>query len=146
KGLRAVLFISAGTIVLRNMPVKTISGRRLTGWSLILWGLHIIAFAFIKVETMKNLAYGFLTGFQILAAFGMVAMIVDKIRIRAEESEKKVKRLEGLLPICSHCKKIRDKENKWQTLELYIKEYSAAEFSHGICPECLKKHYPDIHI
>ncbi len=55
----------------------------------------------------------------------------------------KVKLLSGLLPICASCKKIRDDAGYWQQVEVYIKEHSEAEFSHGICPDCLKKLYPE---
>lgn len=57
-----------------------------------------------------------------------------------------VKQLSGLLPICSHCKKIRDDQGYWQQIEQYIHERSEAQFSHGICRECAKKHYPDFDI
>jgi CheY-like chemotaxis protein len=53
-----------------------------------------------------------------------------------------VKSLRGLLPICGQCKKIRDDQGQWQAVESYIKAHSEADFSHGICPECLNKHYP----
>ncbi|HEV2176394.1 MAG TPA: response regulator transcription factor [Terriglobia bacterium] len=53
-----------------------------------------------------------------------------------EEALSRVKRLQGLLPICSYCKKIRDDGNYWQQVEAYITERSEAEFSHGICPGC----------
>jgi PAS domain S-box-containing protein len=52
-----------------------------------------------------------------------------------------VKTLRGLLPICAHCKKIRDDRGYWRQVESYIEERSLAEFSHGICPECAKKHF-----
>ena len=58
----------------------------------------------------------------------------------------KVKTLSGLLPICAHCKKIRDDKGYWNQIESYIKDHSEAEFSHSICQECAKKHYPDINI
>jgi hypothetical protein len=48
-----------------------------------------------------------------------------------------VKTLRGLIPICSHCKKIRDDRQSWHQLERYIQDHSDAAFSHGICPECL---------
>lgn len=54
-----------------------------------------------------------------------------------------VKTLSGMLPICSHCKKIRDDGGYWNQLEAYLKQHTDAEFSHGICPECLKEHYPN---
>ena len=50
-----------------------------------------------------------------------------------------VNKLSGLLPICSYCKRIRKEENRWQQLEVYLSEHSEAEFSHGICPDCLER-------
>ena len=47
-----------------------------------------------------------------------------------------IKTLSGLLPICSHCKKIRDDKGYWNKIEGYIQKHSTAQFSHGICPEC----------
>jgi sigma-B regulation protein RsbU (phosphoserine phosphatase) len=51
-----------------------------------------------------------------------------------------VKQLEGLLPICAYCKKIKDEESKWQHMETYISRRTEANFSHGICPDCYEKH------
>ncbi len=62
-------------------------------------------------------------------------------RARAEE-EARV--LRGLLPICSSCKKIRDASGAWTVLETYIVEHSAAEFTHGICPDCRVRLYPGL--
>jgi len=59
-------------------------------------------------------------------------------RILALQDE--VKQLEGLLPICAYCKKIKDDENHWQHMETYISHRTEANFSHGICPECYQKH------
>jgi len=56
-----------------------------------------------------------------------------------------VKTLSGLLPICSSCKKIRDDQGYWTQVETYITERSGVEFSHGICPDCLQKLYPDFY-
>ncbi len=55
----------------------------------------------------------------------------------------KIKTLSGLLPICSHCKKIRDEKGYWNQIDAYIMEHSDTEFSHGICEECLDKLYPE---
>jgi len=54
-----------------------------------------------------------------------------------------VKTLSGLLPICASCKKIRDDKGYWQQVETYIKDRSDADFTHGICPECVKRLYPE---
>ncbi|MDD2853739.1 MAG: response regulator [Desulfuromonadaceae bacterium] len=51
----------------------------------------------------------------------------------------RVKRLEGIIPICMYCKKIRDDQNSWNQLEQYISDHSEAMFSHGICPDCIEK-------
>ena len=59
------------------------------------------------------------------------------------EALSKVKTLSGLLPICSSCKKIRDDKGYWRQIEAYIRDHSAAEFSHALCPECAKKLYPE---
>lgn len=56
---------------------------------------------------------------------------------------KEVKTLSGLIPICSHCKSIRDDKGYWNKVEAYIHKSSGTEFSHGICPECAKIYYPD---
>lgn len=56
-----------------------------------------------------------------------------------------VKTLRGLLPICASCKKIRNDEGYWEQVETYIRRFSDAEFTHGICPECMKQLYPDYH-
>jgi hypothetical protein len=63
-----------------------------------------------------------------------------------EKALAKVKTLSGLLPICSHCKKIRDDKGYWNQIESYIQKHSEAEFSHGICRECAKKYYPEFHL
>ena len=56
-----------------------------------------------------------------------------------------VKRLKGLLPICSHCKKIRDDDGYWKKIDLYLSDHSDAKFSHGICPECFTKLYGKVY-
>jgi PAS domain S-box-containing protein len=65
-------------------------------------------------------------------------------RDKLQEALAKIKKLNGILPICSSCKKIRDDKGYWKQIESYIRDHSEAEFSHGICPECMKKLYPDI--
>jgi len=62
------------------------------------------------------------------------------------EALSEVKTLSGLLPICSHCKRIRDDKGYWNQIEAYIQKHSQAEFSHSICRECAKKYYPDLEI
>jgi hypothetical protein len=75
-----------------------------------------------------------------LIVIGATVML-SVVRKRAEED---VKVLRGLLPICSYCKKIRDDEGYWQQVERYIAARSEADFSHGMCPDCGSKHFPDM--
>lgn len=85
----------------------------------------------------------------------VIAFIASYLVIRAEkvlmgeksklqEALDEIKTLRGIIPICSHCKQIRDDEGMWQKIEKYIHEHSEASFSHGICPDCIKKHYPEV--
>jgi PAS domain S-box-containing protein len=85
----------------------------------------------------------------------MVGVIKDMTRRKVAEKEKevliselqealsKIKTLSGLLPICAWCKKIHDDKGYWKKVETYVEEHSDASFTHGICPECLKKVSPD---
>ena len=115
----------------------------MAGVSLIIWGIYEICYGFIQTKTLTNFVFGLLVGFQVLAAFGLVVMIVARIHSRAAESETRVNQLERLLPICAYCKKIRDKDNNWHNIETYIEEKTTSQFSHGICPECLEKYFPE---
>jgi hypothetical protein len=73
-----------------------------------------------------------------------IAVIEDITNRKLMETE--VKTLSGLLPICASCKKIRDDQGYWNQIESYIKAHSEADFSHCICPECIKKLYLDMEI
>lgn len=86
------------------------------------------------------------------AFFGLFGMIIGVINVfyinRITQEQKRVKLLEGLLPICSYCKRIRDDtgtesgEGKWERIEDYIYRKTDTEFTHGICPECTEKAFP----
>ena len=67
----------------------------------------------------------------------------EKLILELQEAISKIKMLSGLLPICASCKKIRNDQGYWEQIEIYIQEHSEAEFSHGFCPECAGKLYPE---
>lgn len=67
-----------------------------------------------------------------------------KLIANLQEAISEIKTLQGILPICSFCKKIRDDQGAWNQVEKYIHEHSDVAFSHGVCPECVKKHYPEL--
>ena len=60
-----------------------------------------------------------------------------------EQALDEIKTLRGILPICTFCKKVRNDKGYWERVDLYIRSHSELEFSHGVCPECLQKHYPE---
>jgi len=66
----------------------------------------------------------------------------EQLITELQEALNKVKLLSGLLSICASCKKIRNESGQWEVLETYIRNRSAADFSHGLCLECLQKLYP----
>ena len=70
----------------------------------------------------------------------------EKLIDELQKALNEIKTLRGILPICSYCKKIRDDKGYWNQIEKYISDHSEAGFSHGICPECAKKMYPDYYI
>jgi PAS domain S-box-containing protein len=79
---------------------------------------------------------------------GFIGSCIDvdeavKARIElAEIHEAEILQLSGLLPICAHCKRICDDEGEWRQIEVYVRDHSEADFSHGICPDCLQTHFP----
>lgn len=68
----------------------------------------------------------------------------EKLIKALEKSLEEIKRLSGLLPICAHCKRIRDKQDNWHEIEKYITDHSEANFSHGLCPDCARALYPEL--
>ncbi len=75
--------------------------------------------------------------------------VTERVEAQAQlkaTQEAEINTLRGLLPICSGCKKIRDGENYWHHVETYVMKHSDAHFTHGICPDCLKKYYPGIEL
>ena len=68
---------------------------------------------------------------------------LERLNGELKEALDTIKTLHGIIPICSSCKKIRDDKGSWSQIEAYISKHSEAQFSHGICPECAKKLYPE---
>jgi PAS domain S-box-containing protein len=67
----------------------------------------------------------------------------EKLIKELQEALKEIKTLRGILPFCSFCKKIRDDKGYWEQVDVYIHKHSQADISHGVCPECMQKHYPE---
>ncbi len=84
-----------------------------------------------------DLVNGLIRGVVLVGLAGLVSRVAQQ----NAQLARRVKQLEGLIPICAHCKRILDEEKHWTRLETYIVERSQAEFTHGVCPECAKIHY-----
>jgi PAS domain S-box-containing protein len=69
----------------------------------------------------------------------------ERLILELQDALSKVKTLKGLLPICASCRKIRNDQGYWTSVEAYILQHSDAEFTHGICPDCARKLYPDFY-
>jgi phosphoserine phosphatase RsbU/P len=70
----------------------------------------------------------------------MLAAKVQELELALEQ----IKTLRGIVPICANCKKIRNDSGYWQQVEIYVRDHTEAEFTHGICPECIQKLYPEL--
>lgn len=73
-----------------------------------------------------------------------IQLETEQLIIELQKAREKVATLSGLIPICSICKKIRDDKGYWNQLEEYMKMHANVDFSHGICPDCVKEHYSNI--
>lgn len=140
--LRSALFLFSGILLLARLPPQETSGRKLAGISQILWAIYMLVYGLFQNGELYDFVFGLLVGFQILAAFGLVVMIVDRIHLRAAKTERRVNQLEKLLPICAHCRKIHGKDDEWYDMETYIEKNTTSQFSHGICPDCMKRYFP----
>jgi PAS domain S-box-containing protein len=67
---------------------------------------------------------------------------VDAEQALAAKRESELRELRELIPICAHCKKVRDDEGFWERVESYVSRVTHRQLTHGLCPECLEKHYP----
>ena len=158
--LEAIRAAVTGFVVLSllSIPEKHSIVRRTSGWKFIVSGFTVVFFGtliditdnfdslnrFVIIGDTEYQAFlekimGYLFGF-VLIAVGFskwLPQIVENAKRSAEE----IKQLKGILPICSHCKKIRDDEGYWSKVESYLREHSEVKFSHSICPECREKHY-----
>jgi hypothetical protein len=79
-----------------------------------------------------------------IIVLSLLAYLTDRVATQSRALAQEIRVLQGLLPICSFCKRIRDESGAWQPLETYITGHSEAVFSHSLCEECAKIHYPEI--
>jgi K+-sensing histidine kinase KdpD len=120
--------------------------------------LATLSFDWFFDQSPYHIDLDFAALFRVLSflAFALLVASIEKQRqsavISLEQSNRKlqnalaeVKTLRGILPICSYCKQIRAEDGKWTQMERYIHDHTHANFSHGMCPECYKKHFPEFY-
>ena len=128
---------------------------------LVLGGPHIRFYAGFPLTTPEGLALGTLCAIdrkprqlsteqqramQALARQVMALLDLRRASSHLADALEHLKTLRGLLPICAWCKRIRDDDGYWSQVEAYIGAHTGAEFTHGICPECMEKVRPAKHI
>jgi hypothetical protein len=79
-----------------------------------------------------------------IVVFGLQAFVIARLASHERELSREVDLLQGLLPICMHCKSIRNDTGEWEPLERYISARTDATFTHGLCVGCTEKHYPEL--
>ena len=110
--------------------------------------LAIIAFVWIdEIFDTPNLVFGAestpINWTESIYESLIIALVGAVILFFTSRLFQAITHLEGIVPICASCKKVRDDKGCWHQIEVYVSDKSEAEFSHGICPECAKKLYPD---
>lgn len=102
---------------------------------------------FVRASLISVLAVAVCIGLGVALFFRVTNPLILRLQDtvgKLEQTLAEVKTLRGILPICSFCKKIRDDDGNWNQVEVYVKKRSDADFSHGICPDCIGRHYPEL--
>ncbi len=97
----------------------------------------------LPAPLVRGMAHDVTERHRAAAALRKLAQEREQLIVKLQAALEKVKLLSGLLPTCSYCKKIRDSEGVWHNAERYIQEHSEAQFSHGICPDCVQHLFPE---
>ncbi|GEM_PF-563234 len=135
-----------------QFPIAFVIPVALAGW----FSRPANAYAFAIVQPLIRLSFSFFweTPWTItssiinclirIGVLMFIAYLVIRTSRQTRQLAKEINLLEGILPICCVCKKIRDEHQNWEPIETYISQRSEANFSHGFCPECAHRHFGDI--
>lgn len=148
----AILLVSAG-LVRRHIP--SLLGRTLPllYWiCLLLGGLYLLrgllailhppaSEDFMLPSALQSSAALATMVAQISVFLGLIVLNGQRVEQELQQALDECKVLRGIIPICAHCKKIRDDRGAWSQVETYIRQHTEAQFSHGICPDCAREHF-----
>jgi hypothetical protein len=99
---------------------------------------------FLSASVVQGVSLVVFCAANIAIFLGLLVLHQQRIESDLTQALEEVRTLQGIIPICSHCKKIRDDRGAWNQLEEYISRHSGAEFSHGYCPECFQRAMTDL--
>ena len=102
-----------------------------------------LAVAAVREGAQEFLVKGHISGDLLIRA---VRYAIERKRVEKElqKASDQIKTLRGIVPICAKCKKIRDDQGYWEQVEVYIRDHTEAQFTHGICPACMEECYPEV--
>jgi hypothetical protein len=124
------------------LPVLVVAWYNGLAWGLVLSVALVLSRFLIAtvVEPMWPVSYDVINAANRLVVLSVVSVLASRLA----DAVRHVTTLEGLIPVCANCKKIRNQEKEWEPLEKYLSERSGAAFTHGICPDCATLLYGDI--
>jgi hypothetical protein len=115
----------------------------LAGWFLVrvvlTWLFEGAVQDFMSASSIQGLTFVFYSAGNIGIFLGLLVLNSHRTEAELQQALEEVRTLQGIIPICASCKKIRDDQGAWNQLESYISQHSQARFSHGYCPDCAKK-------
>ena len=141
----AGIFIAVRGLTILTRAILWQAGHQDDIFGISIWSSIQLELGLIS-EIGQNVIFLMINSKRAEADFNQTEVKLNSTVIDLKKALSEVKTLQGILPICSHCKKIRDDRGSWQVIEAYVYERSDAQFSHGICPECAKEYYPDMDI
>jgi hypothetical protein len=141
-------------VPLHVFPFVFIFPVMLVAWNRALWLVVLCAGVLSLTRIMHQMAFSHgpvrfneladtLICFFVLELLALLTLLLGR---QSRKLRQRVQALEGLLPICSFCKSIRNDQEEWVQLEAFMTRHSGAVFSHGLCPICAKKHYGDLYL
>ncbi len=149
-GALRILFKETVDIILLDVTMPGMDGFEICKKIKAQNGLKQIPVIFVTARTATDdIVHGFdVGGVDYITKPFKTPELLARIRthIELKNAREEIKSLRGILPICASCKKIRDDKGYWNQIETYISKHSEADFSHGICPDCATRLYPDMHI
>jgi len=140
-------------IPLKIFPVVLVFPLMLVAWNRPLWLSMLSAVLLSLTRVLQELAFSTkpITALELadsLICFFvlmLLALLTTELGRHSRQLRQRVRALEGLLPICSFCKSIRDEKDQWIRFEEYLAAHSDAVVSHGLCPDCAHKHYGELY-